>query len=197
MVELPIIGIVQGRSCGDLDQQDTAGPQQAGHLAQRTRIVLDMLEHVQRDDRVKHSGRQRAVRDVELQERHARLLDSDLPQRFGRHFRTDDGCLGEGRLQVPDEIAVGAADFENALRVTLERRLQAGDRVVARGDVDRVHARRLALVQARQFVVPALEVFAVGQERHDLAGDREMTIVPDGDLTSRQSWPLRFRHLRN
>jgi hypothetical protein len=58
----------------NLDMPQTAGLQKPSHLAKGPLMVLDMLEHVKRDDCIECAGGQGIVGDIDLQQRRARQL---------------------------------------------------------------------------------------------------------------------------
>ena len=111
---------VERRERGDEEREVPAGGQDAGEVAQRPRVVLDVLEDVQADDRVDALGGE--VADVRVREREAERGDADvraaleLRLQLADVVRLDVG--GDDALLVREEAGLvpdAGADLEDAV----------------------------------------------------------------------------------
>ena len=174
MEERLVVAIVQALARGHLDDHGATRLEDAMELRQRGRVVLDVLEHVQEHRRVDTCRRQRALGQIELQERHVpREALSRLFQCAERVVRADKRRLGQPGDHLVEQEARRNSHFEDHRTGPARDPHHFTHGVGPRRHVDEMIGAGRGFVQVREVIGPARGRGAVREDPTGLAAHRE------------------------
>ena len=174
------------------------------NLTDRGAVILNVLEHVQKDDSIDASRRQGALYHIEPEQRHIRHLHGQPTERIRDAVSADHEARRPVVGKFPEQVPARTTDLEDhgCLSSRLQMPLDRSAGATPGRDVDRMGAAWDGLfVKTCKGSTPARCSGVVVQDSASFGSDLESGAGPDGGLATqvrpgeRRRWPSWLRSM--
>ena len=173
-----VVDVVQVRPRRHFEVGDAARFEHAKNMTERRRVVVNVLQHIQRRDRFDRRVRQRTFAEIKLQQRHARQTPRQRLQGRGDEIRANQFRFGPPRADFFKQEPRRTADIQNDEAPPRREMFEGLDGQRAGSAVDGMGRTGFRFVHLRQLGTPVAVRRLVAKHVLRLAADEELTPVP-------------------